>query len=71
MKDEAIEELEAQKIAMFAAHNLKLYDRYAAIQRELEQLRVVGKHAARIYKDHSDEEAWNLIFIALSDAGLL
>lgn len=68
--DKAMTEIELQKRAALDARDLDTYDLYAAIGRELEQLRVVGQAAAAVYEG-GDENAWMALFDALSDAGLL
>lgn len=52
-------------------NNFADYLFYAAIERSIAQLRAIGQIAARIYHDHSDEAAWEALYEALSDAGLL
>lgn len=68
--DARMAEIERQKRAAMDARDLETYDLYAAIGRELEQLRVVGSTAAAVYEG-GDENAWMALFDALSDAGLL
>lgn len=63
--------IEKQIRAAMDARDLETYRIYTGMKRELQYLRAVGKLAARIYEDHSDSEAWEQLFEALSDAGLL
>lgn len=63
-------EIGKQMRAAMDARDLDRFDLYAAIGRELEQLRVVGQAAADVYEG-GDENAWMALFDALSDAGLL
>jgi hypothetical protein len=69
--DTAMLEIEKQQLAAMNTRDLDRYRLYAAMERELKHLRAVGRLAARIYEDHSDEEAWEQLFDVLSDAGLL
>lgn len=69
--DATMIEIEKQIRAAMDARDLDTYRLYTGIERELTHLRVVGKLAAQIYENHSDMEAWESLFEALSDAGLL
>jgi len=51
--------------------DMQAYAFYSNVEREIEALRAVGSIAARLYNDASDEEAWNALYEAISDAGLL
>lgn len=57
--------------SVYRDRDLRAYTLYVNIERELAKLRKAGQIAARIYHDHSDEAAWDELYEALSDAGLL
>ena len=69
--DPAMIEIEKQQRAAYDANDYATLELYLAIGSELKRLREVGSVAARVYEDHSDENAWWQLFEALSDAGLL
>lgn len=56
----------------FAAGDVDLADFYLATDRELTILRALGKVVGRMYqKGGLNDENWQALFEALSDAGLL
>lgn len=65
------ERLNALKRAAWESHDLELFEFYIGIERELERLRVIGRIVAAFYQHVSGDDAWNDLFNALADAGLL
>ncbi len=65
------ERLQTLLNAAWNTEDVPLVDFYLKIQRDLKNLREVGEHAARIWTDHSDEDAWDKLYDALLTAGLL
>jgi hypothetical protein len=55
----------------YADRDLEKYAFYTYVKGEIAMLHALGKVAARIYNDHSDEAAWSELYEALSDAGML
>lgn len=69
--DPIMAELKAQQRAAWDARDLDTFGLYHAIEMEITELRIVGRAVASLYKNTSNEDAWNALYEALSDAGLL
>jgi hypothetical protein len=69
--DRILQEIASQKQEAWDARDLETFDLYHSIEFELVKLRAVGKAAASLYKNTSNEQAWDAMYEVLSDAGLL
>lgn len=62
----------ALKREAWDARDFELFEFYNHIEYELKRLRAVGRAVAHLYQNAGNNEAaWNAIFEALMDAGLL
>ena len=69
--DPILAELKLQQRAAWDAHDLETFDLYLKIEHEIGNLRAVGRAVASLYQHTSSEEAWEALYLALSDSGLL
>jgi hypothetical protein len=65
------EQLIARKEQARTDSDLEEFVFYSEVQRELELLRLAVRFAARLYHNTGDDGAWNALYEALSDTGLL
>jgi hypothetical protein len=71
MEDPILAELNRQKQAAWDAHDRGRLDLYLSIEREITKMRAVARALLILYKNTHDDDAWNALFEASVDAGLL
>lgn len=70
-EDTTMELLEERRDAAYDRRNLARYAMWSRVITEVTNLRAVAAAAARVYHDHSDDDAWAALFDALSSTDFL
>lgn len=68
---EMLDKLKEYQRLAWEDRNMEFVDFYISIERRLRELIVVGKAIGSLYHNTSDDNAWNAMYEALSDAGLI
>lgn len=71
MDDDIDQQIKERKVDAYRNQDLDEYAFYSNVARELALLRLAVAMAARLYKNTGDDGAWNALFDALSDTGML
>jgi hypothetical protein len=71
MDEDIDQQIQRRKGAAYQVAALDDYVFYASVERQLALLRLAVTMSARLYKNTGDDGAWNALFEALSDTGML